>query len=111
MLIRPRSGNFYFTDDEFLMMIENIKFCKKLGFKGIVSGVLNANNSIDIPRTKELVELSKPLSFAFHRTFDCVSNPKKYLEILINLGVDRILTSGLQEKAANGIQLLIEIQK
>ena len=89
----------------------DIQLCKKLGFAGIVSGVLNIDNSIDIERTKELIELSKPLSFTFHRAFDCVSNPKKSLEILTDLKVDRILTSGLQEKAEQGIKLLIELQK
>lgn len=111
VLIRPRSGGFYYSDDEFEIMKSNIKLCKKLGFAGIVSGVLNANNSIDIPRTKILVRLSKPLSFTFHRAFDCVLNPEKALEILIEIGVNRILTSGLKEKAENGIELLKKMQK
>ena len=111
VLIRPRSGDFCYSDDEFSLMKENIKLCKEFGFKGIVSGVLKTDNSIDIERTKELIELSKPLSFTFHRAFDCVTNPKESLEQLIDLKVDRILTSGLQEKAENGIALLIELQK
>ena len=111
VLIRPRSGNFCYSDDEFEIMKQDIEFCKKLGFNGIVSGVLNADNSIDIERTQELIQLSKPLSFTFHRAFDCVPKPKESLEQLINLKVDRILTSGLQEKAAQGIELLIELQK
>ena len=111
VLIRPRSGNFCYSNDEFLVMKENIKLCKELGFNGIVSGVLNADNSIDIIRTKELIELSKPLPFTFHRAFDCVKNPFKALQQLINLKVDTVLTSGLQEKAENGIELLIELQK
>jgi copper homeostasis protein len=111
ILIRPRSGNFFYTDNELELMKNNIKLCKKLGFNGIVSGVLNADNSIDVKRTKELIELSRPLSFTFHRAFDCVSNPEKALKKLIDLKVDRILTSGLQEKAKDGIELLIELQK
>jgi len=111
VLIRPRSGNFCYTDEEFEQMKMDIELCKKLGFAGIVSGILNIDNSIDIERTKELIELSKPLSFTFHRAFDCVSDPKKSLEILTDLKVDRILTSGLQEKAEQGIELLIELQK
>ena len=111
VLIRPRSGDFYYTDDEFLQMKSDIKTCKELGLNGIVSGVLNKDNSIDIARTKELIEFSKPLSFTFHRAFDCVSNPQESLIQLIDLKADRILTSGLQEKAENGIQLLIELQK
>jgi copper homeostasis protein len=111
VLIRPRSGNFCYADDEFEQMKSDIKICKKLNFSGIVSGVLNEDNSIDIERTKELIQLSRPLSFTFHRAFDCVPNPKKSLEKLINLKVDRILTSGLQEKAIDGIELLKELQE
>ena len=73
--------------------------------------VLHKDNSIDIQRTKELIELSKPLSFTFHRAFDCVTNPKESLQQLINLKVDRILTSGLQTKAIDGIDLLSELQE
>ncbi|QOD60861.1 copper homeostasis protein CutC [Polaribacter haliotis] len=111
VLIRPRSGNFCYSDAEFKQMKKDILICKKLGFNGIVSGILNADNSINIERTKEIIELSKPLSFTFHRAFDCVTNPKKSLQELIDLKVDRILTSGLQENAINGIDLLIELQK
>ena len=57
-------------------MKENIKRFKEYGFNGIVSGILNTNKNIDLERTKELISLSKPLSFTFHRAFDCVSNPK-----------------------------------
>ncbi|AUC84677.1 copper homeostasis protein CutC [Polaribacter sp. ALD11] len=110
VLMRPRSGDFCYSDDEFQIIKNNIKLCKELGFNGIVSGVLNTDNSIDIERTSELIALAKPLYFTFHRAFDCVPNPKKALEILINLKVDRILTSGLQVKAADGIDLLKELQ-
>jgi copper homeostasis protein len=77
VLIRPRSGNFNYSDAEFDIIKNNIKLCKKLGLKGIVSGVLNDDNTIDIKRTQELIELSSPLSFTFHRAFDCVPNAKK----------------------------------
>lgn len=111
VLIRPRSGNFCYSDDEFNIMKENITLCKELGFNGIVSGVLHTDNSIDIARTKEILELSKPLSFTFHRAFDCVTNPEESLQQLIKLSVDRILTAGLEEKAEDGIDVLIELQK
>jgi copper homeostasis protein len=110
VLIRPRSGDFNYSENELLLMKENIKRCKEYGFNGIVSGILNTNKSIDIERTKELIALSKPLSFTFHRAFDCVSNPKKALKELIALEIDRILTSGLEEKAINGIALLKELK-
>ena len=111
VLIRPRSGNFTYSDVEFDCMKENIKLCKKLGVAGIVSGVLHKNNTIDYKRTKELIELSKPLHFTFHRAFDCVSNPFESLEKLMNFGVDTILTSGQEPKAVKGIELLKELQK
>ena len=111
VLIRPRSGNFTYSDSEFKIMKEDIQQCKDLGCAGIVSGVLHANNTIDIKRTKELIELSKPMSFTFHRAFDAVPKPKESLLKLINLGVDRLLTSGQKDKAEDGIELLIELKQ
>jgi len=111
VLIRPRSGNFVYTEDELDIMKQDIQLCKDLGFQGIVSGVLNPNNTIDLSRTKELVELSKPLSFTFHRAFDCVKNPEEALEQLIDLGIDRILTSGLQPSAEKGIGTLRKLNE
>ena len=111
VLIRPRSGNFNYSEAEFEIMKENIWLCKQVGVKGIVSGILKNDNSIDLERTRELVEISKPMSFTFHRAFDEVTNPRETLEELINLGTDRILTSGQREKAEDGIELLSELQK
>ena len=111
VLIRPRSGNFTYSDKEFEIMKENIRLCKDLGCAGIVAGVLLEDNSIDLKRTSELIELSKPMSFTFHRAFDIVSKPKEALLQLIALGVHRLLTSGQEENAENGIDLLIELQK
>ncbi|RYH74813.1 copper homeostasis protein CutC [Flavobacteriaceae bacterium 144Ye] len=111
VLIRPRSGNFVYTEEELDIMKQDIQLCKDLGFQGIVSGVLNADDTIDLKQTKELVELSKPLSFTFHRAFDCVKNPEEALEQLINLGIDRILTSGLQPSAEKGINTLKKLNE
>jgi copper homeostasis protein len=111
VLIRPRSGDFCYSDTDFEVMKKDIKTCVKLGFKGIVSGVLNTDNTIDKARTKELIEASKPLSFTFHRAFDCLIHPNMAIEELIDLKVDRVLTSGKQEKAIDGIALLKELQK
>jgi copper homeostasis protein len=111
VLIRPKSGDFHYSDEEFDIMKENILQCKDLGCAGIVSGVLHEDYTIDKKRTSELIELSKPMSFTFHRAFDVVSKPKESLLQLLNLGVDRLLTSGQQEKAEDSIDLLIELQK
>ena len=109
ILIRPREGDFIYSDEEFELMKQDIVKFKEMGCKGIVSGVLNDDNSIDIERTQELVELSKPLEFTFHRAFDVVSDPLKEFENLIRLGVDRILTSGQKEKAMDGLVLLEQL--
>jgi len=111
VLIRPRSGNFVYTEEEFDIMKQDIQLCKNLGCAGIVSGVLNKDHTIDIERTKELVELSRPLQFTFHRAFDCVKDPKKSLEQLVDLGIDRVLTSGLETSAEKGLNLLKQLQE
>ncbi|WP_028871853.1 copper homeostasis protein CutC [Psychroserpens burtonensis] len=106
VLIRPRSGNFQYSEAEFDIIKKDIQICKDLGCHGIVSGVLNEDNTIDIKRTQDLIALSKPLPFTFHRAFDVVPNPEKALEQLIKLGVHRILTSGQHPKAIDGIENL-----
>jgi copper homeostasis protein len=111
VLIRPRSGNFTYSEEEFDIMKHDIQLCKNLGCAGIVSGVLNKDNTIDIERTQELIELSKPLEFTFHRAFDCVENPQESLEQLINLGVERVLTSGLETSAEKGLELLKQLKE
>ena len=111
VLIRPRSGDFTYSDDEFSIMKENITLCKELGCKGIVSGVLHIDNTLNIERTQELVNLSKPMSFTFHRAFDWIKNPMEALQQLEKIGVHRILTSGQEPTAKKGIDTLVELQK
>lgn len=111
VLIRPRSGNFVYSDAEFEVMKKDIQVCKDLGCNGIVSGVLNVDKTIDIKRTKELVELSKPLPFTLHRSFDEVAKPKEALEQLIQLGIERVLTSGQQKTAEEGLSLLEQLNR
>ncbi len=106
VLIRPRSGNFTYSEDEFEIMKADILQCKKMGCAGIVSGVLNNDQTIDFIRTKALVELSKPLPFTFHRAFDWVPNPTEAIEILIDIGVKRVLTSGQSVTAEQGFAVL-----
>ena len=111
ILIRPRAGDFIYSDEEFELMKQDILKFKEMGCKGIVSGVLNDDKSIDIKRTKELVELSKPLEFTFHRAFDVVINPLNEIENLIKIGVNRVLTSGQKEKAMDGLVLLEQLKR
>lgn len=110
VLIRPRSGDFTYSKDEFEIMKENILLCKKLGCAGIVSGVLQQDQTIDQARTKELVELAKPMSFTFHRGFDWTPDPLEAVLQLAVLGVERVLTSGQETSAEKGILLLQELQ-
>ena len=109
ILIRPREGNFIYSHKEFELMKSDIIKFKEMGCKGIVSGVLNNDNSIDIKKTKELVELSRPLEFTFHRAFDKVNDPLYEIENLIGLGIDRVLTSGQKENAIDGLVLLKQL--
>ena len=108
VLIRPRSGDFTYSKDEFEIMKHNILFCKELGCAGIVSGILQKDQTIDQARTKELIELAHPMSFTFHRGFDWTPDPIKAVLQLVVLGAQRVLTSGQEANAEKGILLLIK---
>ncbi|AKA35520.1 copper homeostasis protein CutC [Flagellimonas lutaonensis] len=110
VLVRPRGGHFTYSETEFEVMKADIEFCKKMDVTGIVSGVLNEDFSVDEKRTKELIDLAKPLKFVFHRAFDWVANPEKELLRLEGLGVDTVLTSGQQTTAEKGLQRLCSWQ-
>ncbi|SFT11895.1 copper homeostasis protein [Zhouia amylolytica] len=111
VLLRPRSGNFTYSSAEFDILKKDIELCKELGCEGIVAGVLNADNTLDVERTKELIELSKPLHFTFHRALDWVPDVHETMQQLITLGCDRVLTSGQQPKAILGIDLLTSLHQ
>ena len=102
VLIRPREGDFLYSDDEFNSMLEDIDICKELGVEGIVSGILTSGGSVDMNRCKELVERARPLSFTFHRAFDLTADAFNSLEEIIQLGCQRILTSGQRATAVHG---------
>ena len=106
ILIRPRDGNFNYSNEEFEKIKKDIILFKDLGCKGIVSGILTKDKNIDIKKTKELIELSRPLEFTFHRAFDEVNNPKEALNQLVELKADRILTSGQEKTAIEGIEMI-----
>ena len=111
ILIRPREGDFNYSNEEYELMKADIVKFKEMGCKGIVSGVLKSDNTIDLIRTKELIELSKPIDFTFHRAFDKIINPFNGMEQLINIGANRILTSGQKETAAEGIELIKKLNQ
>ncbi|MEP1035082.1 copper homeostasis protein CutC [Ekhidna sp.] len=103
VLIRPRGGDFVYSDMEFEIIKEDLIAAKEAGVNGVVSGVLLPDGKIDIKRTRELVALSSPLSFTFHRAFDQVPDFISGIEDLIQCGIQRVLTSGQKEKAIHGI--------
>ncbi|MGM5471033.1 copper homeostasis protein CutC [Flavobacteriaceae bacterium LMO-SS05] len=109
VLIRPRSGNFTYSKAELDIMKQDIQLCKDLGCSGIVSGVLNREHTIDMERTQQLIELSKPLAFTFHRAFDWTPDPFEALNQLIDLKAERILTSGQESSAEKGLKLLNQL--
>lgn len=111
VLVRPRGGDFVYSDLEFQIMKEEILNGKELGVNGIVSGVLNADNTIDINRTKELIELSKPLPFTFHRAFDITPNLEESLQSLISIKADRVLTSGAKKCVADAHETISQLNK
>ena len=111
VMIRPRGGDFVYSDADFEVMKKNVQAAKDLGVEGIVSGILNSSRQIDIARTKTLIDMAQPLSFTFHRAFDVVDNPFEALEELIDLGVDRVLTSGQADTAIEGIDILSKLVK
>ena len=106
VLIRPRSGHFTYSGPEFEVMQADILACRELGLQGIVSGVLREDFSLDLERTKALVELAAPMHFTFHRAFDWVRDPLRALEQLEGIGVSTVLTSGGRATALEGLENL-----
>lgn len=105
-MIRPRGGNFTYSDEEIEIMKEDIKVFKNLGVKGVVFGILTKDNKIDIEKMKDLVTLASPMEVTFHKAIDELSNPLDYIDILIEIGVKRILTSGCEATALQGKDLI-----
>ena len=110
-LIRPRAGNFVYSNDEMAIMIEDIKAAVNIGIDGIVIGCLNIDGSIDYDNCNRLIESGKGLPVTFHRAFDVCKNPFEALEVINSMGITRILTSGQENKAFDGLGLLSQLQK
>lgn len=109
VIIRPRGGDFLYTPLEVERMEEDIRICKQLGVDGVVIGCLNADGTLDMDANRRLVEAAEGMSVTFHRAFDRCNNPHEALCQLIKLGIDRVLTSGQQPTAEQGIPLLKEL--
>jgi copper homeostasis protein len=105
-LIRPRGGDFVYSDDELLAMRRDVQAARAVGASGVVLGCLNREGRVDLERTAWLIEAARPLSVTFHKAFDATRDPFEALEDLIGLGVDRVLTSGHAPTAMAGLATL-----
>lgn len=111
VIIRPRGGDFLYSNTEFEIMKRDIEAAKLLGVDGVVIGILRADGEIDIERTRELTGLSRPMTVTFHRAFDVCADPFRAIDQLVEIGVDRILTSGQEATAVEGLDMLADCVK
>jgi copper homeostasis protein len=110
-IIRPRGGDFFYTDSEFKVMQDDIAFAAKCGAHGVVFGLLTPEGTVDTARTQALVELAHPMEVTFHRALDMTRDPSAALEQIIDTGAHRVLTSGAEPTAMKGIRLIRELVK
>jgi len=110
-IIRPRGGDFLYSDAELEAMKSDIEICRSLGCDGVVIGMLNKEGNIDKVRCSVLVNLAYPMGVTFHRAFDRVNDPQQALEDIIEIGCERILTSGLVPQAMDGAAMIAQLVK
>jgi copper homeostasis protein len=108
-IIRARGGDFLFSDEEFEVMLHDVSICKNLGCDGVVIGILLPDGSIDKKKCSRLVKAAYPMGVTFHRAFDWAVNPFEALEDIIEIGCERILTSGQQPTAIQGAGLIFDL--
>jgi len=108
-IIRARGGDFLFSDEEFEVMLHDVLMCKHIGCDGVVIGILKSDGKIDREKCGRLVEAAYPLGVTFHRAFDWTINPFEALEDIIDIGCERILTSGQQPIAIEGASLIRDL--
>jgi copper homeostasis protein len=109
VLIRPRAGDFVYSDDEIQIMSKDIAVAKEFGVDGVVIGALTADGEVDAGRMSELITMASPMRVGFHRAFDTVRDQDEALELLVSLQVDHILTSGGAPTAMAGAERLRQL--
>ena len=108
-IIRPRAGDFLYSEEEFAIMMDDVKLCRQLGCDGVVIGLLTETGEIDENRTARLVEAAYPMGVTFHRAFDRCKDPFVALEQIIQAGCERILTSGQQPTVNEGMEMIAQL--
>ena len=103
VMIRPRGGDFLYSDEEFQTMLRDIEHARKAGATGVVFGILTADGKVNVERTRQLVEASEGMETTFHRAVDMTEDYEAAVEAVIEAGCNRILTSGGYDKAIDGI--------
>ena len=111
VMIRPRGGNFTYSEEEFHIMLKDIEFCRSNAVDGVVSGILTSEGKVDKNACKELIQAAGTMQFTFHRAFDRTTEAFEALEDIIECGFHRILTSGQKETAIEGASLIAELNK
>lgn len=109
VIVRPRGGDFLYSDDEYASMLDDVAELKRMGVAGVVIGCLNADGTVDEARTAGLVQAAGGINVTNHRAFDMTRDPFEALEALIRCGVGRVLTSGQRDTAAEGTELLRQL--
>ena len=109
VIIRPRGGDFCYSDSEFKAMASDVIMAKESGADGVVIGILKPDGSVDTERASQLAELARPLPVTFHRAFDMARDPFEAMEAIITIGCKRILTSGQEPSCLEGAELLAEL--
>ena len=109
VMIRPRAGDFLYSEEEFAVMREDIALAAECGADGVALGLLTSDGSVDVERTRELVELARPMEVTFHRAIDLARDIDDALDNVIRTGADRVLTSGGEPNAMQGRQQIREL--
>jgi copper homeostasis protein len=111
VIIRPRGGDFLYDDLEMETMLEDVHTAKRLGADGVVVGCLRADGGIHLEQTRALIQAARPMLVTFHRAFDLCADPRAALEQVVELGAERLLTSGQEATVLEGAELIRSLRE